>query len=400
MSYLARIRPVLQRTLEKLLAASMRTHVAKSLPTSSGESTAPIPFVVYFADVPSSTYQLEQWIAPMEELQRVAGPVALIIRNPFVARHIATRSALEIYLLDTSSKVERFVSDRSVRVVFYVNNSQSNFTILRINGPAHVHLSHGESEKSSMYSNQLKVYDFVFIAGAESEDRILAGINRFDPKHLVKIGRPQLANVKISTPRSNGSASRTRVLYAPTWEGDSPDMAYGSLQSHGIQLVKLLVADPRIGLVVRFHPKTGTRSASYKAARLQILREIKRASRLEADSIIDEETDAATSIAGADVVVTDVSAMAMDALGLNKPLVLCVSGGALTDGLIAHVPTWQGSIPSSAVDELIDAASRSVSNAQASYKHDVFGPGSPEDAVAKFIEAAAAVARGTQPGQC
>ena len=115
-----------------------------------------------------------------------------------------------------------------------MNNNQANFTALRVNGPAHVHLSHGESEKSSMVSNQLKAYDFAFIAGQASHERITAGVPRFDERHLVHIGRPQLGFP--GTAGFGPAAGATTVLYAPTWEGDSPAMAYSSLKTHGRRL--------------------------------------------------------------------------------------------------------------------------------------------------------------------
>ena len=147
---------------------------------------------MYFGDGPAGLYQLQQWLGPWERLAAEVAPLTLLLGDPRAAREIAGRTTLPVVLVPGSAPFERFVAGHRVRAVFYVNNNQANFTALRVNGPAHVHLSHGESEKSSMASNQLKAYDFAFIAGQASHERIMAAVPRFDERHLVHIGRPQL----------------------------------------------------------------------------------------------------------------------------------------------------------------------------------------------------------------
>ena len=44
-------------------------------------------------------------------------------------------------------------------VVLYVNQNVSNFDVLAYARPQHVFLSHGESDKVYMVSNQAKAYD-------------------------------------------------------------------------------------------------------------------------------------------------------------------------------------------------------------------------------------------------
>ena len=52
------------------------------------------------------------------------------------------------------------------------------------------------------------------------------------------------------------------MWYAPTWEGDRPSIAYGSLASHGVAIIEALVADPSIRVIYRPHARTGYASAS------------------------------------------------------------------------------------------------------------------------------------------
>ncbi|MGP9615907.1 CDP-glycerol glycerophosphotransferase family protein [Arthrobacter sp. AOP36-A1-22] len=385
MSPFSRLQRVVRLTTDRLSAILLRPLVNSLLAARRPSPTEDVPFVVYFADVPSSSYQLEQWIHPLEVLNARYGPVVLLLRNPQVARHIATMTRLDIELADTSDHFERFVRRHDVRAVFYLNNNQNNFTPLRINGPAHVHLSHGESEKASMFSHQLKAYDYVFVAGQASRDRILAHVRHIDPDCLIPIGRPQLA---VPTTKGEATDRRVTVLYAPTWEGDGPDMSYGSLASHGEGLVRRLLSDDRVRVLFRPHPKSGTNSLSHRTALRTITSLLSTEAARVAGHRIDNELNPVVSIETADVLVCDVSAMAMDALGLGKPLVLCLAGGLVSGDLSTHVRTWVGGLPSAPVDELVALAVRPVAAEQVAYASQVFGVGSPEQAIDAFVAAA------------
>lgn len=157
--------------------------------------------------------------------------------------------------------------------MFYVNNNLSNFSVLRITHLTHVHLSHGESEKTSMVSNQLKAYDFCFVAGAAASRRIESTLKHFDPTHLVTIGRPQLDEL-FATEGFTSPAGRRTVLYAPTWEGDRPAMAYGSVGSAGEKWVADILRSDHLRLIYRPHPKTGSRSKITREANLRIQKSI------------------------------------------------------------------------------------------------------------------------------
>lgn len=385
MSAISRPRQIFEAISDRAKVSLVAAVVRRSLEHKTRVNGKQIPFVVYFADVPSSAYQVEQWLRPLEALNSATGQVALLIRNPIVAQRVASQTDLLVRLADKSELVERFVNDHGARVVFYVNNSQSNFTTLRINGPVHIHLSHGESDKASMYSNQLKAYDMAFVAGDVSAERILAHVPRIDPSHLVRIGRPQL-DVQVPVVTSSTLRSRITVLYAPTWEGDSRQMAYGSLVSHGEALIERLVSDPHFKLVFRPHPKTGSVSAEHRAALKRIKRRLEAPLVLQAGHTSDTRRDAVVSIVSADVVVCDVSAIAMDALGVGKPLVLCSTGGVECGGLAEHVQTWHDSLPSDAASQLAHFASEPASADQEAYRLRVFATGTPAEAVQRFIE--------------
>nr|WP_240974702.1 CDP-glycerol glycerophosphotransferase family protein [Arthrobacter sp. SF27] len=284
---------------------------------------------------------------------------------------------LPVYLTSGINEVEQFVNAHGVRAVFYVNNNQANFTVLRLTGPAHIHLSHGESDKVSMASNQLKAYDFSFIAGEASRQRILANVPRLDPDKLVEIGRPQLDDV-VETPPSN-DAGRVKVLYAPTWEGDRDAMAYGSVVSHGPALVRALLADPRYRLIFRPHPRTGVRlrthGESVKLIDSLIASAVKKSP--DAGHYRDHDPDFNGAMAHADICICDISAMAMDWLPRGKPLLITkpIEPAAVVDprGITSVVPVLEAADADRTPSVLDDLRSRPISVEQLDLIRHHFG---------------------------
>ncbi|MCW4463905.1 CDP-glycerol glycerophosphotransferase family protein [Glutamicibacter sp. MNS18] len=265
--------------------------------------------VLFFSEPPSQIYQLEVWLAPFERLAAAGHRVGIVVMNALTATALLEKTTLPVFYSRNMEQVEHRLRSAGTRAICYVNNAQANFTMLRFNGPRHIHLNHGESEKSSMVSNQLKAYDQVAVAGAAALERIGRGIARFDAGKLVPIGRPQLDAVTASPGRG-----RVRVLYAPTWEGDSKAMGYSSLLAHGEDILAGLCADERIDVRFRPHPKTGGSSA----AMAKLIASLRR----KYAALLDPVDDAGQSLADSDVVICDISAMAYDALALNIPLLL------------------------------------------------------------------------------
>ncbi|MGP5194601.1 CDP-glycerol glycerophosphotransferase family protein [Arthrobacter rhombi] len=382
-----------KRSLSQLSSALMAPVVRRRAERRNQQMPKASPFVAYFADGPEGTYQLEQWIPAFQRLAGAGTPVTLLMTNAISANRLLQAGNLPVVLCTDSADTEDFVRKHDVQVIFYVNNNQANFTTLRINGPSHVHLSHGESEKSSMVSNQLKAYDAVFIAGPASRDRIISHVQGINPTCLVQIGRPQL---DVPSSSSKKQSDRTTVLYAPTWEGDGSAMAYSSLADLGQSLVKLLTADDRIHTVFRPHPKTGTRSRKYVEALRYTNRLINNnaAPVGSARETLVQTTDALTAIYLADVVVTDVSAMAMDAVGLNKPVLVLQTApptatGA-TSGLTSAVPTWCF-LPDDAVQQILNLAVKEPDTRQNEFREYVFGTSELGTGTDRFIQAAQAL---------
>lgn len=389
----------------RIHAVAVESKVRRILSNNVPAPTDIVDFAVFFADGPSQSYQLEQWVAPLEALQKRGYGVCLVLMNALTARKLTRQTNLPILLTRSMEQVETALTCWNSIGIFYVNNSQANFTMLRVNGPAHIHLSHGESEKSSMVSNQLKAYDFAFIAGLAARRRIMANVARIDPAKLVEIGRPQL-DVQCPRPAAPHTNPRIRVLYAPTWEGDGQNMAYSSIVSIGARLVTALLSDERFTVVFRPHPKTGNMSveARRELIRIQKAMTIAIQTTPEAGHLVDRATDPLISIANADIVLCDISAMAMDTVGLNKPLLLLHSVPTkMTEDLAARQSVSTQDACGMLAEEngnpllntIADLSKSEPPQQQQSLRDVIFGDPALGRATERFIDATLAVTSAT-----
>src|SRR5690625_6110298 len=106
----------------------------------------------------------------------------------------------------------------------YVNQNTRNFQIMRYGKRWHVFINHGESDKMYMTTNQIKAYDYAFIAGDAARERLQANLWGYDvDERTFAIGRPQTDHVHGEAPYPEDG--RVTILYAPTWEGDRPAAA-------------------------------------------------------------------------------------------------------------------------------------------------------------------------------
>ncbi len=250
----------------------------------------------------------------------------------------------------------------SLRAVFYVNQGTSNFQALRYPEPAHVHLSHGESEKISMISNQLKGYDYVFTAGQAARQRIEQTLYGLGKDRMFDVGRPQLDRPR-SVPREwkefkTKNPDGKAVFYAPTWEGDSPSMAYGTIAYNGEQIVtSLLEAGYRV--IFRPHPRTGVMREDFGKAAENV------AEIVESDprGFLDESSDVSWQLYEADLAVVEMSSVAFDWLASGKPLVMVKphepAAEVLEGGLLDRCPAVDPMNRQGVVDLIEEAEAQS-----------------------------------------
>jgi hypothetical protein len=273
--------------------------------------------VAFFPEPPRNAYQLEQWLQPLGALDQRHG-VVLVTQDSRTTARLRALTALPVLCVARTATLDGLVQRASLGLALYVSHHPRNFQMLRFAGVAHAYLGHGESDKAVSASNQMKAYDRVFVAGPAAEERVLGELMWFDRDRMVRIGRPQAA-----TPAPRPVPERPTVLYAPTWEGAQPSMAYCSVPTHGPALVRSLWA-AGLRVVYRPHPRTGANRRDVAAADAA-LRELftgeearRTGSAVETDALIED------AFAAADLLVTDVSSVAVEWLPTGRPMVVTV----------------------------------------------------------------------------
>ncbi|WGP05413.1 CDP-glycerol glycerophosphotransferase family protein [Bacillus subtilis] len=391
------------QSVAKLAALRLRERVRESRLPDEFHPQDDDEFVVaaYFAGDLSSVYQLEQWLWPFEQLEsrlketgHSARPFGIIVRNAMVAKHLKGVTDFPVRFSRLTKGLDKFMQSPSLRAVFYVNQGTSNFQALRYPEPAHVHLSHGESEKISMISNQLKGYDYVFTAGQAARDRIEQTLYGMRGDRMLDVGRPQLDRPR-SVPAEweefkDSNPDGRAVFYAPTWEGDSPSMAYGTIAYNGEEIVtSLLEAGYRV--IFRPHPRTGVMRHEFEKA-VEAVAEI-----VESDprGFLDKSPDVSWQLDEADLAVVEMSSVAFDWLASGKPLVMVKphepAAEVLEGGLLDQCPAVDPSTRQGVVDLIEEADSRIGSVADLAQFY--LGDTATGQQTARFIESSNKVIR-------
>lgn len=174
-----------------------------------------------------------------------------------------------------------------------------------------------------MTTNQFKAYDYALIAGEAALARLRGVLWDYDfDKRAIQIGRPQADHLSGALPYQPDG--REVVLYAPTWEGDRAGAAYGSIVSHGLDLVTALISTGRHRVIYRPHPRSGIMDDAYRAANREIVHRLEAANRADpqAQHIHDTGSELGWQLSAADVAIVDISAMVYDRLATGKPLLV------------------------------------------------------------------------------
>ena len=324
--------------------------------TLRGQSL-PMTVLVYFPDTVNNLYQLRQWYGPLLELDR-RHRVGVVCQDSRTARAVRAECALPVVCCGRIATLEDMVSRSDVALALYVNHNVRNLLPLRFTGMLHAYLGHGESDKVSSASNQVKAYDFVLVAGDAGRDRLRRNLMRYDvDRHVRTVGRPQL---DCADPPADGTSAaspfaaspfaaspfaaspfgdtgdRPTVLYAPTWEGAQPSMAYSSVVSHGPALLRSLLDAGTYRVVYRPHSRTGANDHRYSAADQELRAVIGRyrSTDPEARHAVDLSPAWSAHRDPADVLISDISAVAADWMATGRPIIVTVpvSADASVDG--------------------------------------------------------------------
>lgn len=277
--------------------------------------------VVFHATGQDTLYQLLPWLPAFRALA-ATHPVTIVFRDSRTAATVRTALAdtgddgsVRCLTLATYGQLDGILSRSAVRLALYVNHDPINFECLRFTSLAHVYLGHGDSDKGVSVSNQVKAYDYCFLAGRAALERTATHVMDYDAEaRSILVGQPQLDAAPAVVPSPDPGGRRT-VLYAPTWEASQPSVSYGSVTSLGLELVRAL--RPTFRVVYRPHPLNGVVSSTYGEADAAVR---------EAADRVDLRVPLEQSFADADLLVTDVSAVPLNWLPTGKPMLVTVPG--------------------------------------------------------------------------
>jgi hypothetical protein len=305
-----------------LRSRNTRRELARRMELEGTGEPGRVEIVVYFADTRVNLYQIRQWYAPLAELA-ATHPVTILTRSPGATLTLKDEAPVPVVYCRKVTDLEAFVGRHDVKLVFYVNQNTKNFQMFRYGRMWHVFINHGESDKMYMTTNQFKAYDYALVAGQAALDRLSNKLWAYDvATKAIPIGRPQADHFAGEVPYP--SDHRTVVLYAPTWEGDRPAAAYGSIASHGVAIADAVLASPAHRFVYRPHPRSGVIDQEYRAANERIIAAIAAANAADptAHHVYDDGPQLGWQLADADVAITDISAMVYDRLAVGKPILV------------------------------------------------------------------------------
>jgi len=303
---------------------------------------------LYFAGGMGSLYQVEQWLGPLTVLN-AKKKITIIVREKSVFTWLAKNTDFTVVYCLTIENLINFYEENNFKCILYVNNGFKNFQSLIIGDALHVHINHGESDKSSTISNQVKSYDYVFIVAQAAYDKYKANLIQVDMTKFIKVGRPQLEHIAkiepFDTQRKNiikydpslpfdlntiniGAEDledhvervidKKIILYAPTWEATHDSMNFTSLNDYGLTLVNKLLEDENYYLLYKPHPNTGSRDSVTE----RINNEIKKILKEHPQGEVINGGDINSLYEHVDLAIFDNSAVAIDYLQVDKPMIM------------------------------------------------------------------------------
>lgn len=293
--------------------------------------------MVYFPGAPDTLYQLRPWLSTFEAVHSRHRTV-VICQDSRVAASVRRACSVPVLTVARYGTLDGLLARSDVKLALYVSHLPRNFENLRFSSLLHAYIGHGDSDKGVSASNQLKAYDYVFAPGPAAVDRIARRLMRFDAHtRCIVVGQP----LSLSAPRDDPPQDDLiTVLYAPTWEGAQPSVAYSSVQSHGLPLVHSLLDDPRYRVLYRPHPLTGVTSRGYAVADSAIREAIAAAGSPHQTVLADHEPLEA-SFARSHVLVADVSAVTTAWLPSLRPVIVTRAEGeavSADSGMLSVVP--------------------------------------------------------------
>lgn len=277
------------------------------------EALAP-RLMLYFSGSADSTYQLSMWLSTLERLDE---PTVVVVRERVHMRQVPA-TTVPIICVPSATEFMAF-GWSSVRVAAYVANVGKNIHMLRERGVRHVFIGHGDSDKTGSFSPFSKVYNEIWVAGPAGRERYVRARIGVREDEIVEVGRPQLAGIVVGGPINPDD--ELVVLYAPTWEGWPGDPPHSSLATAGERIVTSLLAIPRVRVIYKPHPLTGTVSAAARQANERVVATLSAAGNSH-QVVLGSEPTLYECFNDAGALVGDISSVVTEFLASGKPYLM------------------------------------------------------------------------------
>lgn len=342
---------------------------------------------LYSAGPAKDVYQVNMWLDSVAALDQ---PAVILLRNREAFQQLAA-TRLPVVCVPRSVDFMNLPFD-SLRVALYPANVGANIHLLREPGIKHVFIGHGDSDKQASVNPYSKVYDEVWVAGPAGRDRYARAAVGVEDRDIVEIGRPQLAGVELTAPRT-GDRPFT-VLYAPTWEGWEDDQQHTSVLPMGESIVRtLLELSPPVRLIYKPHPLTGTRCGETRAAHERVIKMIgaaggqTNATSLDGPGhrvVLGSRPSLFDCFNETDLLISDISSVVSDFVQTRRPYVVANLGGLPEDEFRQKYPTARAAYLLSTdcgelekIVELVRSGSDPMSEARRELKAYLLGPDEP-----------------------
>ncbi len=295
--------------------------------------------VFYFSSPASGTYALGVWASVINAMER---PVLVVLRE---AVHLdGVETILKPTVVAPSVGDLLAVVPSSVRVVLYPTNVVKNNEMIRIPGPMHCFIGHGDSDKVGSFSPLNRMYDEIWVAGRAAVERYAAVDEGIDLRVVRPVGRPQLADIGRARPGAHAVDDRLTVLYAPTWEGFFDEADYSSVATMGERLVQTCL-ESGARVLFKPHPLTGHRLPEAGRARQAIDDAVRRAGN-GSEVVAPSPNSLYEAFNRADLLISDISSVITDFLASRKPY-------AVTNRRDLPEAEFRAMFPSSGAAELL-----------------------------------------------
>ncbi|MFM2024416.1 MAG: hypothetical protein RLZZ56_429, partial [Actinomycetota bacterium] len=133
------------------------------------------------------------WLAPLEAIGQ---DFFIITGRKELVPEIQKISKRPTFVVG-SAQISRLAKVPGLKTWIFVNNSPRNSDLVRFPQFTHIQLMHGDSEKTASYNPVNGMYSKIFVAGQAGIDRYARNGVKISSEKFVKVGRPQLADMKV-----------------------------------------------------------------------------------------------------------------------------------------------------------------------------------------------------------